>query len=88
MSTELNGNSAEAHQLPTIKSYEGFGELVVGRSTDTKILIIALCMLDNPLVNQYLLDNKLRLSDRITKVVVFPREGMSLPDGIFYKENI
>lgn len=68
---------------PTIKEYPGFGELTIGTSDANKIIVTALCMLDNPQVNQFFLDNKLRMSDRITKTRIFPREGMSLPEGVY-----
>jgi hypothetical protein len=80
----FNGRPADVDSVPIIKNYEGLGDLVVGRTADTRVVIIALCMLNNPLVNQYLLDNKLKLSDRITKTAVFPREGMALPNGEVY----
>ena len=84
---DYNGRNSLEDKIPVLKNYEGFGDLIVGRSADIKVLITALCMLDHPLVNQYLLDNKLKLSDRITKTSVFPREGMSLPNGQVYKES-
>lgn len=73
---------------PTIKNYPGFGDLVVGRSGDLKVLVTALCMFNDPQVNQYLLDNKLRLEDRITKTKIFPREGMALPNGEVYRDAV
>jgi hypothetical protein len=85
--SEFDGRSASEDRIPNIKHYAGFGDLVVGRSTDNKVIITALCMLNDPTVNQYLLDNGLKLADRITKTVVFPREGMALPEGQTYKET-
>jgi len=72
---------------PTIKEYPGFGELTIGTSDANKVIVTALCMLDDPRINQFFLDNKLKMTDRITKTAIFPREGMSLPVGV-YMENI
>jgi len=71
---------------PTIKEYSGFGELTIGTSDANKVIVTALCMLNDPLINQFFLDNKLKMVDRITKTRIFPREGMFLPDGV-YTEN-
>ena len=68
---------------PTIKEYPDFGELTIGISDPTMISFTALCMLNDPQINQFLLDNKLRMSDRVTKTKIFPREGMALPEGIY-----
>lgn len=69
---------------PIVRNYEGVGELAVGGSDVQKILATALCLLNHPVVNQYFLDGKLRLQDRITKTRIFPREGMALPNGQTY----
>lgn len=79
--TQLDGTNSDDKFEPVIKEYEGFGELVIGTSDKTKVIVTALCMLDHPQVNQYFLDNKLKMVDRITKTRIFPREGMSLPGG-------
>ena len=82
-----NKNSEDnSTKEPKIKEYPGFGELIIGSSDTNKVLLTAICMLDNPRVNQYFLDNKLKMVDRITKTKIFPREGMSVPEGS-YMEN-
>lgn len=80
----FDGRGAAEENIPIVKSYSGFGELVTGGSDATRVILTAICMLNDPQVNQYLLDCKLRLSDRLTKTAIFPREGMSLPDGNVY----
>jgi hypothetical protein len=85
--SSFDGRKANEESIPVIQHYEGFGELVTGGSDVLKVLTTALCMLDDPRVNQYLLDCKLKLSDRITKTKIFPRKGMSLPDGMTYEEE-
>lgn len=82
--SSFDGRGAAEEAIPVVKSYPGIGELVTGGSDTTRVILTALCMLNDPQVNQYLLDCKLRLSDRLTKTVIFPREGMSLPDGNVY----
>jgi len=80
--SEFDGRSAAAgKEIPIVKNYEGIGELVVGGGDATRTIVVALCLLDHPVVNQYLLDNKLKIQDRLTKTRIFPREGMSLPNG-------
>lgn len=79
--------SDKQDSIPVIKHYEGFGELVTGSNDALKVLATAICMFDNPLVNQYLLDNQLKLQDRITKTQIFPREGMSLPQAQTYRSS-
>jgi hypothetical protein len=81
---EFNAKSGLEDTLPTIKTYEGFGDLVSGRGKEGYVMFVAICMLDHPLVNQYLLDNNVKFSDRITKTQIFPREGMALPGGVVY----
>lgn len=71
-----------------IETFEGIGEVTVGVGSNWHKLIFALVLLDNPNVNKYLLAEKLKLSDRITKTKIFPREGMALPDGKVYVEPI
>lgn len=62
------------------------GELTIGRgSVDAKFLLTALSILNNPHLNYFLLVNKVKLRDRLTGTVIFPREGMLLPGNKFYK---
>ena len=70
--------------VPAVKTYEGIGELVVGVSSAERVIAVALCMLNHPLINQYFLDNNVRFQDRLTKTQIFPRNGMALPDGHVY----
>lgn len=79
-------SEAVGTQRPKIKNYPGFGEITLGTSSHERIIFTALCMLNNPQVNQYLLDHQLKLIDNLTKTRIFPREDMTLPDGI-YMEN-
>ncbi len=81
----FDGRRSDEDTMPVVKDYEGFGELVTGGSNPTNIIVTALCLLDNPQVNQYLLDSKLNLQDRITKTRIFPREGMALVDGEYHE---
>lgn len=70
-----------------IESFEGVGELTVGGSSSNwYLIIVALCLLNDPQVNKFMLANKLKVSDRITKTKVFPRNGMALPNGEVYEE--
>ena len=78
--------SAAPVDVAKIEEFEGFGELTIGAGSNWTIVITALCLLDDPQVNRFLLAQKLRLSDRITKTRVFPREGMALPNGEVYQE--
>ena len=71
-----------------IESFEGVGELTIGVGSDKHILTTAIVLLNNPLINKFLLFQKLQMSDRITKTKIFPREGMALPDGEVYHEPI
>jgi hypothetical protein len=83
---EFKGTSPNAVDVARIEEFEGFGELTVGGSGDNwRIVMISLVLLDNPRLNQFLLANKLKLSDRITKTKIFPRDGMSLPGGEVYQ---
>ncbi len=72
---------------PKIKEYPGFGEITLGTSSYDRILFTAMCMSDNPQINQYFLDLQLNLMDNTTKTKIFPREGMSLPGDATYTEN-
>jgi hypothetical protein len=70
----------------TIVEFEGFGEITVGGTSSNWYLIaVALCLQDNPLVNKFLLANKLSIVDRMTKTKIFPRDGMALPNGEVYE---
>ena len=70
-----------------IEMFEGFGEIVVGGSSSNwYLLLTALCLQDNPQINKFLLANKLKIVDRLTKTKIFPREGMALPVGEVYEE--
>lgn len=86
----IDGKKKNEDTIPTIQNFEGIGELTVGGSAAggdaTRMLFNALAMLNNPLVNSYLLAQKLKLSDRMTKTRIFPREGMALPNGEIYIE--
>ena len=70
--------------IPVVREYEGFGEITPGRGSVDKALLVAVCLLNNPSVNQYFLDSKVMLVDRMTKTKVFPRGGMALPNGETY----
>lgn len=83
----FDGRTSEEAQGPTTKNYPGFGELVVGGGDPLRVMLTAMCMLDNPQVNQFLLDHKLKMSDKLTKTQIFPREGMALPDGKNFSQN-
>ena len=85
--SEFNGKSAADTALPIIETYEEFGELSVGGNDVQKILVTALCMLNHPTVNKYFSDNKLKLKDRITGTVIFPRAGMAFPGGTLYDKE-
>lgn len=69
-----------------IENFEGFGDLTVGVGSNWQILFTALCMQNHPQTNKFLLAQKLRLTDKMTKTKIFPREGMALPNGEIYKE--
>jgi len=71
-----------------IESFEGIGEVTVGVGSNWHKMIFALVLLDNPNVNRYFLSEQLRLTDRITKTKIFPREGMALPGGEEYVEPL
>lgn len=86
--TDFDGRAANEVEVPVVKTYEGIGELVVGGSNKDRVVFTALALLNNPLVNQYLLDNKLKLQDRFTKTMIFPRDGMSLPNGEVFKAPV
>jgi hypothetical protein len=84
----IDGKKKNEDTIPTIQEFEGFGELTVGGSAaggdSGRVLFIGVAMLDDPLVNSYFLAQKLKLSDRMTKTKIFPREGMALPNGETY----
>lgn len=89
--SSFDGRSANEDNIPKVQEFEGFGELTVGGSVAsgdiTRVLFTVIAMLDDPMVNSFLLANKLKMSDRITKTTIFPREGMSLPNGEVYSEQ-
>lgn len=68
-----------------IENFEGIGEITIGVGSNWHIIAVALCLLNNPQINKYLLAQKLKLTDRITKTKIFPREGMALPGGEVYQ---
>ena len=70
-----------------IEHFEGIGEITIGIGNNWHILVTALCIQNDPQVNRFLLLQKLKLSDRMTKTNIFPREGMALPNGETYKES-
>ena len=71
----------------TIEEFEGFGEITVGgTSSNWYLIVVALCLQDNPQVNKFLLANKLKIVDRMTKTKIFPRDGMALPNGEVYED--
>jgi hypothetical protein len=84
----VDGRKSNEDVIPTIQEFEGFGELTVGGSASggdsTRVVFTALAMLNDPLVNSYFLAQKLKLSDRMTKTRIFPRDGMALPNGETY----
>ena len=86
----IDGRKTDEDIIPTIQEFEGFGELTVGGSVasgDTsRVVFTALSMLNHPIVNSYFLAQKLKLSDRMTKTNIFPRDGMALPNGETYSE--
>ncbi len=86
----IDGRKANEDSIPTIQMFEGFGELTVGGSAsggDTnRVLFTALAMLNYPMVNSYFLAQKLKLSDRMTKTRIFPRDGMALLNGETFSE--
>lgn len=86
--SDFDGRSASEKEVPVVRSYEGVGELVVGGSDALRVLVTAVCLLNHPTVNQYLLDNKLKLQDRLTKTKIFPRDGMALPNGEVFKAPV
>jgi hypothetical protein len=68
-----------------IEDFEGFGEITVGgTSSNWYLIFVAFSLQNNPQVNKFLLANKVKLQDRMTKTKIFPREGMALPNGEVY----
>ncbi|MBD3260645.1 MAG: hypothetical protein GF334_03040 [Candidatus Altiarchaeales archaeon] len=88
--SSFDGRRSDEDNIPTVQYFEGIGELTVGGAAASgdvnRILFTSLAVLNNPTVNAYLLANKLKLSDRITKTKIFPRDGMPLPNGEVYQE--
>ena len=86
--TEFKGTPQDIVDAIRVEEFEGFGEITVGGSSDNwRLIITAMSLLDHPLLNKFFLANKLKLSDRITKTKMFPRVGMSLPNGEVYKDT-
>lgn len=83
--SEFNGTRANEKMIPTVQKFEGVGELTVGGTVAggdvNRVVFTTLALLNDPMVNSYLLANKVRLQDRMTKTMIFPREGMALPHG-------
>ncbi len=68
-----------------VEVVEPVGELTVGAgSADSRFYLTALCILNHPDVNNFFLLNKLKFKDRMTGTQIFPRDGMSLPNGKVY----
>ena len=82
----IQGVQAPPVDVVKIEEFEDFGELTIGAGSNWTIVITALCLLDHPRINKFLLAQKLKLADRITKTKIFPREGMALPSGEVYQE--
>jgi hypothetical protein len=78
------GSDIKDAPIPTVVDSTGFGELVVGNGDIAAVQMTALCLLDAPAVNKFLLGSNLRFSDRLTGTRIFPRENMSLPNGETY----
>jgi len=69
-----------------IESFEGIGEITVGgASSNWYVVVVAICLLNDPQVNKFMLSNKLKVIDRMTKTKIFPRDGMALPNGEVYE---
>jgi hypothetical protein len=83
--SEFKGKSSAEDAIPVIQEFEGFGEITAGGSVAggdvNRILFISLALLNHPIVNSYLLANKVKVTDRTTKTEIFPRDGMSLQGG-------
>lgn len=81
----LDGRRADEDLIPRVQEFEGVGELTVGGTVAAgdvnRLLFTCLVLLNDPAVNSYMLANGLKLQDRLTKTKVFPRDGMSLPNG-------
>ena len=84
----IDGRKTNEDTIPTIQDFEGIGELTVGGSVSggdtTRVVFTALAMLNDPLVNSYFLAQKMRMTDRMTKTRIFPRDGMALLNGETY----
>ena len=92
--TDSLQNIPDTYQAPdpleTVKleNFEGIGEITIGVGSNAHMTFVALSLLNDPQVNKFLLAQKLKLEDRITKTKIFPRKNMALPNGEFYKEII
>jgi hypothetical protein len=76
--------SEDSLGIAAVENFEGIGEITIGIGDNWRTVMMALCLLNDSQVNKYLLLRKLKLSDRMTKTKIFPREGMALPDGQVY----
>ena len=74
-------------KVPAVLNFEGIGEIMVSHGNATTALAVAMCLLNNPNVNKYFLASNLKLDDRLTGTRIFPREGMSLPEGETFNEK-
>jgi hypothetical protein len=84
----LNEAPPEPLEILKVEDFEGIGEITIGVGSDKHILMTAIVLMDNPQANKFLLAQKLKLSDRLTKTKIFPRTGMALPDGEVYIEPL
>ncbi len=85
----IDGKRTKEDTIPTIQEFEGFGEITVGGSVaggDINRIFMTMGVLqNNPIVNSFLLANKVKLVDRTTKNKLFPRDGMPLQHGETYE---
>lgn len=90
-SVKAEASEMTVDNMPQIKEFEGIGELTVGGNIGlgdtTRILFTALCLINDPHVNEFFLANKVNISDRITKTQIFPREGMLLEQNKTYTSS-
>lgn len=81
----FDGRKTNEDLTPTIQGFEGVGELAVGGLVAggdmNRLIFTALSLLNDPVVNSYLLANKVKMQDRVTNTRIFPRDGMPLPNG-------
>ncbi len=79
--------SEDSLDIVKVEYFEGIGEVTIGIGDNWRTVMMALCLLNDPQVNKYLLLRKLKFSDRMTKTKIFPRQGMALPDGQVYHDE-